>query len=492
MEKDRTRRAPGPSSHASSHASSDASSGASPAASSTRGPVAFAPARLRGGARSLVLQLAADARAEWAYTTDVLASAFRANRQLGSGERRLVAETIYGLVRWDRRLDAIVEELWARRRGPKEPLTPIARDELKLLVYELRQGGEGAEAPGPAPVDLVEDFRRIVRGEVDVEALRAEDAGLGTRTGLDREAMRLSYPTWLVERFANDWGQEGALALCAAMNRRAPLTIRVNTARISRDDLAARLLAEDKIVTRPTPLSPAGLFLETRVNAFGLRAFQDGLFEVMDEGSQLVGEAVAPPPGGRVVDACAGAGGKTLALGALMEGKGRILALDNAGKKLEELRRRARRASLSNVVAREVKPPALPDEARPGAWDRVLVDAPCSGLGTLRRNPEARWRLTPKAVDGFPTQQLSLLVTYAPLVAVGGRLVYATCTVLGTENEKVVERFLAERPDFVLVPLKELWGKERAEGLGGGTMLKLAPHVHETDGFFAAVLRRVR
>jgi len=136
-----------------------------------------------------------------------------------------------------------------------------------------------------------------------------------------------------------------------------------------------------------------------------------------------------------------------------------MLALDSNGKKLEELRRRSRRAGLTNVAAREVHGGELPAEAKRGAWDRVLVDAPCSGLGTLRRNPEARWRLAPKTIDGFPAQQLSLMVTYAPLVAPGGRLIYATCTLLRRENEEVVERFLAERPDFVIMPLKEIWAK---------------------------------
>jgi len=211
----------------------------------------------------------------------------------------------------------------------------------------------------------------------------------------------------------------------------------------------------------------------------------------MDEGSQLVAEAVAPPPRGRVADACAGAGGKTLALAALLGNQGRVLALDSNGKKLEELRRRARRAGLSNVYAREVKAPMLPEEAKLGAWDRVLVDVPCSGLGTLRRNPEARWRLTPRAVDAYPADQLSLLVTYAPLVAVGGRLVYATCSVLREENDAVVERFLHERSDFATMPLKEIWGKARAAQVGDETFLRLLPHVHDTDGFFAAVLRRV-
>jgi 16S rRNA (cytosine967-C5)-methyltransferase len=210
----------------------------------------------------------------------------------------------------------------------------------------------------------------------------------------------------------------------------------------------------------------------------------------MDEGSQLVAEAVAPPPRGRVIDACAGAGGKTLALGAILEGAGRILALDTAGKKLEELRRRARRAGLNNVAAREISGRAPPDDATPGRWDRVLVDAPCSGLGTLRRNPEARWRLTSKEVATFPPRQLALLIDNAPLVAPGGRLVYATCTVIGDENEKVIERFLAERPDFAPFPLKEIWGKERALACGDGVNLRLFPHRHDTDGFFCAVLRR--
>jgi 16S rRNA (cytosine967-C5)-methyltransferase len=307
--------------------------------------------------------------------------------------------------------------------------------------------------------------------------------------------VRLSYPTWLIELFAADLGQDQALALAEAMNRRAPMAVRANTGRIARDQLALRL-SDEQVTSHPTPLSPDGLIFDTRVNAFGLTAFRDGLFEVMDEGSQLVAELVAPPPGGRVADACAGAGGKTLAIGARMAGKGRILALDTDGKKLEELRRRARRAGLTNLEARQVteggQNVGKSAAARPGAWDRVLVDAPCSGLGTLRRNPEARWRLTRAAVEAFPARQLALLVDYAPLVAVGGRLIYATCTVTRVENEAVVARFLAERDDFVQVPVKEIWGRERGEQVGDGTVLRLLPNRHDTDGFFAAVLRRVR
>ena len=440
--------------------------------------------RLQGSARALALEIAAEARAEWGFATDIVARAFRAHRELSSGARRLVSETIYGLIRMDRRLDAIVDELVPQAGKREAPLAPLARDELKLLVYEARTG---------VPTDaLAADAARLVREPVDLSRACADDAGLGRRSGIDRDATELSYPTWLMELFVEDHGRDAALALAAAMNTRAPLAVRVNTARVSRDELAARL-AEEHVVAHPTPLSPVGLVFETRVNAFALSAFKDGLFEVMDEGSQLVADLVAPPPGGRVADACAGAGGKTLAMGAALAGKGRVLALDTDGRKLEELRRRARRAGLTNVEARQIKDDRADLAKLPVAgFDRVLLDVPCSGLGTLRRNPEARWRLTRAAVDSFPARQLALAVAYAPLTAVGGRLIYATCTVTRRENEAVIERFLAERDDFVAVPVKEIWGRERAQGVGDGMTMRLSPDRHDTDGFFAAVLRRVR
>jgi len=437
--------------------------------------------------RALTLELAAEARAEWGYASDIIARAFRDHRQLSSGGRRRVAEAVYGLIRFDRRLNAIVAAL----PGVPDDLSPVTRDELKLLVYEIREGVpvEGADAE-LARLGLGKGSSAGAR--LDLSGVTAEDAGLGGRGGLEREAIALSYPTWLYERLVNDLGPSEGQAVSAAMNRRAPMALRANTVKLSRDALIERL-AEENVVALPLPLAPAGVVLETRVNAFGLTAFRDGLFEVMDEGSQLVAELVAPPPGGRVADVCAGAGGKTLAIAAVMDGKGRLLALDVDGRKLEELRRRARRAGLSNVTARPVdERAALPAEARAGSWDRVLVDAPCSGVGTLRRNPEARWRLTPAAAAAFPARQLALLVTYAPLVAVGGRLIYATCTILGDENDRVVEKFLAERSDFVRVPVKEIWGKARAETVGDGLSLQVLPHTHDTDGFYAAVLRRVR
>ena len=440
------------------------------------------PRRLSPRAHQLTLELAAEARAEWGFATDILARAFREHRQLSSNDRRMVAETVYGLLRWERRLEAIVEELLASPGGRLRPVSAVARQELKLLVHELRNG-----VPAEA---LAAEARRLAGRDLDLASARAEDAGLGDASGVERAALRLSYPTWLYQRLVTNFGEHDAAALASAMNERAPMCARVNTVKTTREALIARL-AQEGVTATPAQRSDVGLRFETRVNAFGLSAFRDGLFEVMDEGSQLVAEAVAPPPRGRVADACAGAGGKTLALAAMLDNQGRILALDPNGRKLEELRRRARRAGLSNVHACELRGTQLPGEAKLGGWERVLVDAPCSGLGTLRRNPEARWRLSAKTVSGYPADQLSLLVTYAPLVAPGGRLIYATCSVLREENEAVVERFLRERPDFIVMPLKEIWGKARAAELGDETFLRLLPHVHDTDGFFAAVLRRV-
>ena len=435
--------------------------------------------RLSPRGRALTLEIAAEARAEWGFASDILARAFRERRDLPSSDRRMVAETVYGLIRWERRLEAIVDELLASRTR-REPVSAMARQELKLMVYEARGG---------ISVDVLRaDAKRLVGRELDFAAALADEAGLGHSEGIEREALRTSYPTWLYQRFVGSVG-DAASAMAMAMNTRAPMCIRTNTLKVSRQELIGRL-AQEAVTAVPTRHSPSGLVLETRVNAFGLSAFRDGLFEVMDEGSQLVAEVVAPPPRSRVVDACAGAGGKTLALAATLGNQGRILALDTSGRKLEELRRRSRRAGISNLAAREVHGYELPPEAKLGIWDRVLVDAPCSGLGTLRRNPEARWRLSPKAVDKYPADQLALLVAYAPLVAVGGRLVYATCSVLRDENDGVIERFLRERSDFVLMPVKEIWGKARASEVGDGEVLRLLPHVHDTDGFFAAVLRR--
>ena len=297
------------------------------------------------------------------------------------------------------------------------------------------------------------------------------------------------------QAWLDQYGDE-ADGLAAALNRRAPLTLRANLLRTTRAGLAERLASEG-LSSHPTRYAPAGLVLDTRVNVFGLAAFKEGWFEAQDEASQLAAELVAPPPRALVVDACAGAGGKTLALGALMGSKGRLVALDVDDRKLDELRRRARRAGLSNARAIAVDAATWPDDpdevsALRGHAERVLVDAPCSGIGALRRNPEARWRLGEDDVKRLPSEQLAIASRAQALVAPGGRLIYATCTLLREENERVVDRLLV--PGWEIVRAAEIWGNERSMTVCDvtGTFLTLRPDRHDTDGFFAAVLRRKR
>ena len=222
--------------------------------------------------------------------------------------------------------------------------------------------------------------------------------------------------------------------------------------------------------------------------------FSDGAIEVQDEGSQLLGHLLAPKRGEMVVDFCAGAGGKTLLLGALMRSTGRLYAFDVAEKRLAKLKPRLARSGLSNVHPVLISGETDAKVKRlAGKIDRVLVDAPCSGLGTLRRNPDLKWRQTPQTVAELTAKQAAILASAARLVKVGGRLVYATCSILDAENEGIVDAFLAAHPEFQRLSAVEVLAKQNiviAVGPDSNGDLKLAPHTHGTDGFYAAVLER--
>ncbi|MDB4965670.1 MAG: hypothetical protein JWN44_1359 [Myxococcales bacterium] len=431
--------------------------------------VAVAAAARDGKVRRRAVEIYSYAARDWGAAPGVIGRSLRGARELRSPERRFVGEAIYGMIRWRRRLD------FAMSREGSEA--------LPLYLAWLWSEFEGDPQ--------VETELRVVG--VDPGRLADVEERLTSQIGneVERLAVAQSYPSWLVERFVAEHGLAEAAALLSAMNRRAPLSARANRLKNTREELAAILDAEG-IPTQPSPLAPDGLELLTHVNAYALEAFTDGRFELQDAGSQIIAELTAPPPRGVVVDACAGAGGKTLALGALLGNRGRLTAFDVSDRKLEELRTRARRAGLTNVRALSVgeTAPADAEMELAGRADRVLCDVPCSGLGTLRRNPEARWRLEPADLDELPQKQGAILDRYARLVADGGRLVYATCTVARAENDAIIDAFLATHPSFVEVPAKEILGKARAEQIGDGQRLRLLPHIHDTDGFFAAVLRR--
>ena len=400
-----------------------------------------------------------------------LERALRRDRGLWASERRHVAEAVYGIVRWQGQLDALL----GGRPGLSE----------RYAAWLARFGGvppaEAAKRVGVAP------------GRLD--ALASADARIaGVKDPLDRFSLEASLPRWIAERFVAQLGLDGARALGRTMNERAPLTVRANALQGDREELRARL-ARERVGAEPTRFSPWGLVLDGRENAFTLPSFREGRFEMQDEGSQLIALACAARPGFTVVDACAGAGGKALALAAEMHNKGSLHALDSDAERLEEARRRARRAGVHNLRARPIAagPEAeaqLQDLA--GKADVVLVDAPCSGLGTLRRKPDARWRLGPADPARFAALQRELVRRFAALVRPGGRLVYATCSIGPTENDDVAE-FAARELGLRPAPIAPLLGAERARALElapEAARLTLLPHRHGTDGFFTAVFER--
>lgn len=300
---------------------------------------------------------------------------------------------------------------------------------------------------------------------------------------------RANLPDWLYEKFVAQYGEEETQQLAAVLNTPAPLDLRVNSLKADRDKVIEEL-ATAPIKAEPTPYAPLGLRVWKKPALQNLPLFKEGAIEVQDEGSQVLAQLLGARRGEMVVDFCAGAGGKTLAIGAIMRNTGRLYAFDVSEKRLAKLKPRMARSGLSNVhpvvIAheRDAKVKRLA-----GKIDRVLVDAPCSGMGTLRRNPDVKWRQQEGAIAEMTDKQASILDGASRLVKFGGRLVYATCSLLDEENDAIVQGFLASHPDFELVPVSKVLAEQRI-ALEMGDTLKMLPHKHGTDGFFAAVLER--
>jgi 16S rRNA (cytosine967-C5)-methyltransferase len=410
---------------------------------------------------------------------DVAAAYFRNHRYIGSKDRAQVARHVYSVLRHRAALD-----WWVERAGRDNiAASPRSRTIAALLVAEGEPVGEivGSFDGGrfrPAALSPVED--RLVR------AL----AGRSLRHPAMPRAVANNLPDWLEPHLEAVYGDRLEEEM-AGLNAPAPVDLRVNLVKTDRDG-ARRALAAEKVRAEPTPWSPLGLRLTERVPLSTLAAFKDGLVEVQDEGSQLAALLLGAKPGMRVVDFCAGAGGKTLALAASMQNRGKIVACDTAGWRLDRSGQRLRRAGISNVERRALaseRDPWVKRHAK--SFDRVLVDAPCLGIGSWRRNPDAKWRATPNDLAELQVRQHDILQSAARLVKPGGRLAYVTCSLLVEENEAQAERFLDETPDFTLLPAPAAWG----EAIGtpcpaGGDYLRLTPAQHGTDGFFVAIFER--
>ena len=395
---------------------------------------------------------------------------FRARRFIGAGDRRVIAERVWQAVRARRRL-----EWWLRGTPP----TP----RLMVAASLLLEGGGLARVAGAFSGD------RFAAAPLTTEETSAL-AGLEGHALDDPampEAVRLEVPDWILRRLKTRFGPALDAELSAMLGP-APLDLRVNTLKATRDAARSALAAEG-IDARPTPLSAWGLRVDERRSVVGTRAFRLGVVEIQDEGSQLVAGLVGAAPGMRIADYCAGAGGKTLAMAMAMENRGHLVACDTAPARLAAAAPRLRRAGVHNVERHLISPGDKWAKRRAGSFDRVLVDAPCTGCGTWRRNPAARLRLSLADLDRLLSEQAAILERAAGLVRNGGRLVYATCSVLIEENEAQVSAFLARHSEFVALPMEQAWSAPTAVPCQG-LHLVLTPRRHGTDGFFAAVLER--
>ena len=384
---------------------------------------------------------------------------FREHPKLGSRERGAVAEAIYSILR------------------------------NKSVYTSFAESGNGPTMRRLTLLGLADAMGAESLGGLSEEETEWLDRTMQIDRALLPPMMRANLPQWLFDKFVARDGEAGALRLAAALNQPAPLDLRVNVIKATLEEVV-KALSEAPILAAITPYSPVGLRVLKKPALQNLPLFKNGLIEVQDEGSQLLAQIVGAKRGEMVVDFCAGAGGKTLALGAAMRNTGRLYAFDISEKRLAKLKPRLARSGLSNVhpvlIAHE-------NDAKikrlAGKIDRVLVDAPCSGLGTLRRNPDVKWRQTQQGVAELNVKQTSILSGAARLVKHGGRLVYATCSLLEEENEAIVSAFLSTHADFALVPMQQIMTEQRID-LVMHNYLKLTPELHQTDGFFAAVLER--
>lgn len=423
----------------------------------------MSPSSLTGHTLELIEILLHDKRP----ADQLIDSFFRQRRYLGSHDRRELAESAYGILRNLR----LLQELVAR-------VKPAATTEAAWLfaAYKLH-------------------IEKTSRAIIKSYSLTLSDAELVSLTAQQVEVVagknigvRLSFPDWLVTALQQQMGEGESARLLESLNQPPPLTIRVNTIKTTREQCLSEL-QQRGFECALSKLSPNGIHLFKRANLFSLDLFQDGWFELQDEGSQIISLLVDPKPTWRIADVCAGGGGKTLHLAALMKNRGEIFAFDVIPRRLENLQKRARRSGVHNVRTQLLQENEIPAHLL-GKLDAILIDAPCSGTGVLRRNPDAKWKISPEMIQEMSEKQKNILRHYAPLLKPGGRLVYATCSLLREENEEVVEAFLSAHVSFQLSDAREILKRFDLAKLVNAGNVHLFPHQHGCDGFFAAVLER--
>ncbi|SKB73687.1 16S rRNA (cytosine967-C5)-methyltransferase [Soonwooa buanensis] len=366
------------------------------------------------------------------YADKVIERLLKANRKWGSQDRQVVSEIFYNIIRWKKRLEYYMGE------GVKP--NNVYKLILAYLLWSKSHYKKFEEFDGVKTADIL---NKLKKGYIPTKAIE------------------YSIPDWLAETMEKELGPKWEKEMLA-LNEQAPTVLRTNTLKTSPKELVADL--QDEGVPAFTIHGyPDAVQLEEKKNVFLTSAFKDGLFEVQDASSQTIGQLLDPKEGMRVVDACAGAGGKTLHLAALMKNKGQIIALDIFEWKLAELKRRAKRAGAHNIEARFISDSKVIKRLHNTA-DRLLIDAPCSGLGVLKRNPDSKWKIDQDFIDRIKKEQEQILKDYSKIIKKGGQMIYATCSILPSENNLQVEKFLTNNPDYSLVKEEKIMPSQGYDG----------------------------
>jgi len=432
-----------------------------------------------------------------AFPERLLHGAFERQANLTQRDRALATDLVYGVLRWRGRLDWMIGEL---SNTPIHKIDSSVLNALRLGLYQiLFLTRIPTSAAVNESVELVKVSRapswvvRFVNGVMRAAARNGKKIPLPAYENdpVRAIAVRESHPSWLVERWIKSLGIDETKELCQANNQIPPITVRANTLKISREDLLAELRDFAKEITA-TRHAPDGISLRGLQRAlFDMPCFKQGWFQVQDEASQLITQLLDPQPGQIVLDACAGLGGKTSHVAQLMKDHGKITAMDNQPWKLRHLEAAMARLGISSVEPLDHDLLESVPTAMTGAFDRVLLDAPCSGLGVLRRNPDAKWKKNEASLPELQANQLGFLDCLAPVVKNGGFMVYAVCSAEPEEGEQVVKGFLERHAGFVVDQEPGAYWKDHEDLLDNRGFLRTLPHKHDMDGFFAVRFKRV-
>lgn len=446
-------------------------------------------------ARELALRALRDVDIKESYANLAL-DAHLGKSQLEARDRAFATELVYGVARRQGTLDWLIEQIAGRQIAA---IDPWARANLRSALYQIRYMDRVPESAAVnEAVELAKRYghagvAKFVNGVLRNFLRRQNELPWPTveKDQIGNLALTLSFPRWIVATWLEQYGNEGATALMESANQVPPLTVRLNRLKTNREALIERLTTEG-ITARPTPHSPEGLILDGVGNAAGLeklKSFKAGLFTVQDESSMLVAPVLAPKAGWTVVDVAAAPGGKSTHIAERMGNQGRVIACDLHPHKIDMIEGNAERVGTSIIQGLAADARHL-GKLMPNRADAILVDAPCSGLGTLSRRPDARWRKQPADVAALSAIQADILEAAAQVLKPGGVLVYSTCTIHPAENQELVSKFVAKHPEFQFDPIAPFLPPSLRETAGEAGWVQLLPHLHGTDGFFIARMRK--